>query len=323
VRADDRTPEEASRPFRFGFQSNSSDMAEVRRSARAAEEVGFDVFQVGDHVGSQLTPFVALAGAAAATSTIRVGTLVLNNDLRHPVVVAQEAATLDQMSGGRVELGLGAGHSFTEYPAIGLTFDPPAVRKARLAEAVEVLRGLLGGGELSYEGAHYRIAGARSLRPVQERLPLLVGVNGRAALEHAARHADVVALTMLGRTLEDGQHHEMHWEADRLDATMDVVRSAAGERWPRLELHALVQAVVVTDDRPATAQSLGANLATHPDDVLSTPFLCIGTHEEMARHLLDCRARWGINYFTVRDIDGFAPVMELIRRLEGGARRGS
>ncbi len=147
---------------------------------------------------------------------------------------------------------------------------------------------------------------------------MLVGVNGRSALAHAARHADVVALTMLGRTLEDGQHHEMRWEADRLDATMDFVRATAGDRWPELDLHALVQAVVVTDDRPAVSEELGVELATRPDDVLSTPFLCIGTHEEMARHLLDCRARWGINYFSVRDIEGFAPVIALVRRLDGG-----
>ncbi len=274
---------------------------------------------MSDHIGTQLTPFVALAAAAAATSTIRLGTLVLNNDLRHPVVLAQEAATLDHLSGGRVELGLGAGHSFTEYAAMGLSFDPPAERKARLAEAVEIIRALFEGGEVSYEGVHYRIAGARTLRPVQDRLPLLVGVNGRTALAQAARHADIVAPTMLGRTLDDGQHHEVRWEAERLDATMEFVRAAAGDRRPKLELHALVQAVVVTDERPRVAKELGAQLATRPDDVLSTPFICVGTHEEMARHLLDCRARWGINYFTVRDIEGFAPVMELVRRLDGDA----
>ncbi|HUE07301.1 MAG TPA: LLM class flavin-dependent oxidoreductase, partial [Acidimicrobiales bacterium] len=124
------------RPFRFGLQSISDDVVEVARTAREAEAAGFDIFQVGDHVGTPLSPFVTLAAAAAATSTIRIGTLVLNNDLRHPVAVAQEAATLDRVSAGRVELGLGAGHSFPEYAAIGLAFDPPAVRKARLAEAV-------------------------------------------------------------------------------------------------------------------------------------------------------------------------------------------
>jgi probable F420-dependent oxidoreductase len=306
-------------PFRFGFQSTADDVAAVARTAPEAEAAGFDVFQVGDHVGTQLSPFVALAAAAAATSTIRIGTLVLNNDLRHPVAVAQETATLDRVSDGRVELGLGAGHSFTEYAPMGLAFDPPAVRKARLAEAVEVLRPLLDGHTVDYRGSHYRVAGAQILRPVQPRLPLLVGVNGRAALTHAARHADTVGLTMLGRTLEDGQHHEMRWEAERLDTTIGLIRAAACDRLARLELHALVQAVVLTDARANVAEDLSKQLSTPSSDVMATPFLCLGTHEEMAHHLLACRARWGISYFTVRDIEAFAPVMALVRSLDGAA----
>jgi probable F420-dependent oxidoreductase len=235
------------------------------------------------------------------------------------VAVAQEAATLDRVSAGRVELGLGAGHSFPEYAAIGLAFDPPAVRKARLAEAVEILRPLLDGHQVDHTGTCYRVAHAQTLRPLQARLPILVGVNGRAALAHAARNADTVALTMLGRTLEDGQHHEMRWEAERLDATVDHIREAAGDRRPHLELHALVQAVIVTDARSRVAEDLSDELATAPSDVVATPFLCLGTHEEIAQHLLTCRARWGISYFTVRDIDAFAPVMALVRSLDGGA----
>lgn len=300
------------RAFRFGFQSSGSDVAEVIRSASAAESAGFDIFQVGDHVGTEPTPFVSLAAAAAATSTIRIGTLVLNNDLRHPVTVAQEVATLDHASGGRVELGLGAGHSFPEYAVLGLAFDPPVVRKARLAEAVEILRPLLGGHKVDHMGNHYQVADAETLRPIQASLPLLVGVNGRASLAHAARHADTVALTMLGRTLEDGHHHELRWEADRLDATIRHLREAAGDRWAQLELHALVQAVTVTDTRSRLAEDLSEELAIPKPDLLATPFLCFGTHEEMAHHLLACRARWGISYFTVRDIDAFAPVMALV-----------
>jgi probable F420-dependent oxidoreductase len=301
------------RPFRFGFQFTSAEAAEVASSARAAEAAGFDIFQMADHVGAQPTPLIALAAAAAATSTIGLGTLVLNNDLHHPVVLAQEVATLDQLSGGRVELGLGAGHSFTEYAAMGQAFDPPRVRKERLGEAVEIVRALLEGEAVRHEGAHYSVIDASILRPAQAHVPLLVGVNGRRALTHAARHADIVGLTMLGRTLEDGQHHEVRWEAARLDATVEWIRGAAGERAQDLELHALVQSVQVTDDRRAAAETLGAQIATRPDDVLATPFVCLGTHEEMARHLLACRERWGISYFSVRDIDGFAPVMELVR----------
>lgn len=311
------------RPFRFGFQASTTDAADLVGAARAAEAAGFDVFQVGDHVGTQLNPFVALAAAAAATSTIRVGTLVLNNDLRHPVAVAQEVATLDRMSNGRVELGLGAGHSFTEYGSIGLRFDPPSVRKARLAEAIEILGPLLAGEEVTYSGSHYRVARAQTLRPLQAHVPLLVGVNGRTALQHAAMYADTVALTMLGRTLEYGQHHEMHWEAERLDSTIDHIRKSSGDRWPQLELHALVQAVVDTESRSQIAEDLSRELATPPSDVMSTPFLCLGSSEEMAQHLLACRDRWGISYFTVRDIEKFTPVMARVRSLDGSARSDS
>ncbi len=170
-------------PFRFGFQATTTDAEELVRAARAAEAAGFDVFQVGDHVGSQLSPFVALATAAAATSTIRIGTLVLNNDLRHPVAVAQEAAMLDRVSDGRVELGLGAGHSFTEYAAMGLAFDPPAVRKARSGRGGRDPPAAARRKRRSTTpAATTRRVGAQTLRPVQTRLPLLVGVNGRAAL---------------------------------------------------------------------------------------------------------------------------------------------
>jgi probable F420-dependent oxidoreductase len=306
------------RPFRFGFQFTSADAGAVVRSARAAEAAGFDVFQVADHVGAQLSPLVTLATAGVATSTIGLGTLVLNNDLHHPVLLAQEVASLDQLTGGRVELGLGAGHSFTEYAAMGLAFDAPRVRKERLAEAVEIARALLDGEALRHEGAHYAVADPQTLRPAQAHVPLLVGVNGRAALAHAARHADTIGLTMLGRTKEDGQHHEVRWEADRLDATVDWIRGAVVGTTEGPELHALVQLVLVTDDRRAAAEDLVAEIDTRPADILSTPFVCLGTHEEMARHLLDCRERWGISYFSVRDVDAFAPVMALVRRLDEG-----
>ncbi len=304
---------ETRRRFRFGLQATGDDPLEVVRSARAAEDAGFDIFQVGDHVGREISALVTLTAAALGTTGVRLGTLVLNNDLHHPVTLAQELATLDRLSGGRVEVGLGAGHSFTEYAAMGATFDPPAVRKERLAEAVEIIAALLAGGPVTFDGRHYRVEEATTLAPAQRAIPLLVGVNGRAALAHAARHADIVAPTMLGRTLPDGQRHEPRWEPSRLDDTMDWIRRAAGERWPALEIHALVQAVVVTDDRLGAAEAMARRIGTPAPDILETPFVCLGTHEEMAAHLLACRERWGISYFTVRDVDAFAPVMPLVR----------
>jgi probable F420-dependent oxidoreductase len=254
---------------------------------------------------------------ADATHRIRVCPLVLNNDFHHPVQLAQELASIDHLTGGRLEVGLGAGHSFTEYAAIGLPFDPAPVRKARLAEAVEIVRQLLDGELVSFDGDHYRLHDVRTLRSHQGHVPILVGVNGRQALAHAARHADIVGLTMLGRTLEDGQHHEVRWSSERLDGTIAHIRQQAGERVARLELNVLVQAVVITDDRREAAQELATDIpGLTRDDALVTPFLALGNHDEIAQHLVMCRDRWGISYFSVRDIDAFAPVIERLRRLD-------
>ena len=307
------------RPFRFGLQSTATAPQGVVGAARAAQDAGFDMFQVGDHVGAEPSALVCLAAAAVATERIRLGTLVLNNDLRHPVQLAQEVATLDQLSGGRLEVGLGAGHSFTEYAAMGQPFDPPATRKERLAESVEIVRGLLdGGGPVSFHGVHYELDGAVTLAPQQEHVPLLVGVNGRTALAHAVRHADIVAPTMLGRTREDGQHHDVRWEASRLDSTIEWMRNEAGERWDSIELHALVQAVVITEDRAHATAEIAGRIGLDVADALSTPFLCVGTPGEIAQHLLACRERWGFSYYSVRDIDAFAPVVARLREVDRG-----
>jgi probable F420-dependent oxidoreductase len=251
---------------------------------------------------------------ADCTTTLRICPLVLNNDFHHPVHLAQELASLDHLSGGRLEVGIGAGHSFTEYEAIGQPFDPPSVRKARLAESVEIVRRLLDGEAVTYHGEHYRLDSVRTLRSRQGHVPLLVGVNGKRALAHAARHADIVGLTMLGRTLDDGQRHVVRWEPERLDATVNFIREQAGERWGHVELNVLVQAVVVTDDRRGTAEQVASRLpGLSVHDALSAPFLAIGTHDDIADHLEACRNRWGISYFSVRDLDGFAPVINRLR----------
>jgi probable F420-dependent oxidoreductase len=301
--------------FRFGLQSTARDVGGVRNDARNAELAGFDVFQVGDHLGAGVSPLASLAAAAAVTRRITLGTLVLNNDLRHPVVLAQELATLDRLSDGRVEAGIGAGHSFTEYAAAGIPFDPPAVRKQRLAESVEVLRSLLDGSTTTFRGRHYALEGATIIRPKQRHVPILVGVNGKAALARAVRHADIVAPTMLGRTLADGQSHETRWEAARLDDTVAWIRNAAAAAGRPAFLHALVQTVVVTEDREGTARDIATRYGMALSDVLATPFLCLGTHEEIASHLRACRQRWGIEYYTVRAIDEFEPVLARLQEV--------
>jgi probable F420-dependent oxidoreductase len=298
------------RPFRFGLQVRGASAADLRSQAEAAEAAGFDVISTADHVSEGWAPLPPLLAMADCTTRLRVCPLVLNNDFHHPVHLARELASLDQLTGGRVELGIGAGHAFTEYAAIGQRFDPPAVRKARLAEATEILRRLLAGEEVSFSGSHYQLEGVRTMAALQPRLPFLVAVNGKRALAHAAQHADTIGLFGLGRTLPDGQRHEVRWQTQRLDATIAYIRQTSQE----VELNALVQRVVVTPDRRAAATDLVSTIdGLTVEDALSTPFLALGTHAEIATHLQTCRQRWGITYFTVRDLEGFAPVIARLR----------
>src|SRR5918911_4326108 len=182
------------RAFRFGFQVRQAGADELRDLARRAEAAGFDVLHTWDHVVDGWAPLAPLLAAADCTTRLRICPLVLNNDFHHPVHLARELASIDQLSGGRLEVGIGAGHAFSEYAAIGQTFDPPAVRKARLGEAVEILRRLLDGQEVTFSGEHYQLDRVRTLRARQERVPILVAVNGRRALAHAGRHAGMLAM---------------------------------------------------------------------------------------------------------------------------------
>jgi probable F420-dependent oxidoreductase len=307
--------------FRFGYQLTTDDPNTVRDQARAAEAVGFDVLCSGDHLGKSFSALTVLAAAAGWPERIRLAPLVLNNDFHHPVRLAQDLASLDRISGGRVEVGIGAGHAFTEYAAAGIAFDPPAARKARLAEATEILRRLLDGEEVTQTGSYYRLLAASVLRPQQAHVPILVGVNGKAALAHAARHADSIGITMLGPTLPDGQRHVVRWDPTRLDDTVAWIRDQGGEHADRLELNAMVQAVVITDDRNAAAEDLATRVpGLDRSHALVTPFLAIGTEDEIARHLQDCRSRWGISYFVVRELERFAPIIERLRRSEDSGR---
>src|SRR5262249_56643189 len=185
------------RPFRFGVSAREAESAAAWiEQARRAEQLGYSSFLLADHLVSIPSPFTALAVASAATSQIRVGPFVLNNDLRHPVIVAREAATLDMLSGGRLELGLGAGHMRSEYEEAGIPYDPAGVRVQRLEESVTIVKALLAGEQVTFEGAHYRINGHRGWPPPTQRPrpPVLIGGNGRRLLSPAAREAVIVGL---------------------------------------------------------------------------------------------------------------------------------
>ena len=237
------------RPFRFSLQvPRAASRREWVDLARRAEDTGFDMLVTADHLGG-LAPLVPLAAAAEATERLRIGTMVLNNDFYNPSLLARDVATLDLLSEGRMELGLGAGHARPEYERAGLVFDPPARRVDRLEEAVGVLRRLFDGEPVTHHGEHYDLTAETLVpRPVQARLPLLVGGGGDRVLGIGARLADAVGFTGLGKTLEDGQHHEPAGFAPaRVDEQVAHVRAVAGERLESVELQVLVQAVVITE----------------------------------------------------------------------------
>ncbi len=299
--------------MRFGLQLRAEDLTTVAGEARRAEALGFDTVLVADHVGSDWSPLLTLAIAAGATTTIRLGTFVLNAGLHHPLMLARDVVTLDRLSGGRVELGLGAGHTPAEFAAAGVPFAPARERKARLAEFVEIVRAVLDGGSVDFSGAHFSLTAASTGRStVQERLPILVGGSGPALLAHAAGHADIVGFTGLGRTLPDGHRHAARFQPEVLDDQVALVRQAAGER--EVELNVLVQVVDVTTDRRAAAAAIVERVEDLTlEDALATPFLALGTHDEIAEQLRAAGARWAISYFVVREAEAFAPVIARLR----------
>lgn len=301
-------------PFRFGYQLSADDEKAPIAVARRAEELGFDVVLVSDHVGPGLSPLVALGAIAQATERIRLGTFVLNNDMRNPVQLAWEASTLDRLSKGRFELGLGAGHTPQEYAATGIRLDEPRLRKPRLMESVEVIRRLIDGEVVTYHGEHVHLDEARIDPSYTERLPILVGGNGTALLGHAGRHADIVGLQGLGRTQPDGQRHSVKWDPSWLTQQIDQVRAGAGDRFGDLELNTLVQVTQITDDRTGALRQICKRIdgltVEHASEI---PYLLIGTVDEIIEKLLACRARWGISYFVVRELESFAPIVVALR----------
>lgn len=303
------------RPFRFALQLKNAESAEQWRNAgRRAEELGYDVVSMPDHFEEQLAPIPALAAIASGTSKLRLSMFVLANDFRSPVLLAKEVATLDLLSGGRVELGLGAGWNRLEYEQAGFHFDEASVRIDRLAEAVQVLKALFAGKTVHHKGVHYLIGGLKLYPvPVNGRsVPLVLGGGGHKMLALAAREADIVGITtnnqartaaglMGARSTFATVREQIRWVSEQ-----------AGNRFDELELNVRIIHGIVTDEREAAANSLQASAGLNGSDILRSPFVLIGTTKQIADHLQRLREQLGINYFTVsQDLEeDFAPVVE-------------
>lgn len=290
------------RRFRFGAQlSFARSGEEWATKARRLEELGYSTLCVPDHFDDQLAPMPALAAAAGATTTLRVGTLVLDNDYRHPLLVAKEAASVDLLSGGRLELGMGAGWLDSDYRQSGITCDPPGVRIDRLEEALAVVKGLLAGGKFSFTGKHYTVTGHPGTPvPVQRpRPPLLVGGGGRRILSLAGREADIVSVNFDLRSGSIGPHLGATATAEATAEKARWVREAAGDRFDDVELSFTAYLTMVTDDREAVAAGLGSGFGLDTDQVLAMPNFAIGTVVQIADELERRRDELGFSYVVV------------------------
>ena len=304
-----------SHPFRFGVTVPivAAGAAWAER-ARLIERLGYATLHVPDHFREQLAPVPALTAAALATTRLRVGALVFCNDFRHPVVLAKEAATLDVLSGGRFELGLGAGWLRAEYEQAGIPFEAPGTRVDRLVESIGIVKGLLGGEPVTFKGRHYTITGLEGRpRPAQQpHPPLVIGGGGRRMLTLAAREASIVSLVPGARRDGGGLDRADFGEAATRQKVA-WVREAAGDRLASLELHTLIQAVIVTEDRATAADQLAARFSGLSRDViLESPYVLAGTVDEICAMLRRRRDEYGISYVTVfdRDAEAFGPVVE-------------
>ena len=302
----------ADRRFRFAVvNERTTERARWFDHVRRVEQCGVDILLVRDHLavepfGPQLAPLPLLAAVATATTRLRLGTMVLDNDYRHPALVAHEAATVDWLSGGRFELGLGAGWLQREYQQMGIPFEAPRRRIARLDEAATVIARLLAGDTVSFRGSHYTIDGlALPTRPVQRpRPPLMLGGGGPRMLALAARHADIVGI--LPAPIRRGQDSDEPGDRSpaSLEAQLAVLRDAAGARFDALQL-SLFATFVVTDQRRRDTERLIERRGwqgTTCEQVWAMPSVFIGSAAGIWEDLQARRSRFGLSYYVSSDL---------------------
>jgi len=305
----------ARKPFSFGLIGKAQSREEWIEQAQKAEELGYTSFLASDHLYWEFSPIAALQAAASATTTLRIGSNVFSNDFWHPVPLAREAATLDVMSGGRFELGIGAGYFAGEYAQAGIPFATAQERIARLEEAVQVITGLFREEPLTFSGHYYTIQGLSLPQPLQRpRPPLYMGGGGKLMLSAAARHADIVGI--VPRALPNGFDLE---GSDQIGTAQKVawVREAAGSRFEELELSLPILTVVLTEkDRLESVRPFAALSGVSAETLLTTIHNLVGSEDQICEQLLEMRERYSISYLTttITNAEQMAPI---VTRLAG------
>ena len=306
------------RPFRFGVQVNSEpDAKSWAGLARSAEANGFDVLTMPDHFTPQLAPMPALMAAADATTTLRVGALVFDNDYKHPLVLAKELATMDVLSGGRVEIGLGAGWMISDYEQAGMPYDSPKVRIDRFVEGLAVIKGCMGPGRFSFEGDHYVIKDHDGFpKPVQSPLPpVLIGGGGKRVLSIAAREADIVGINGTLTAGVIGEDAVSTMTSAAVDEKVAIVAQAGAHRLHEIEMNIRTFFVKVTDDRRGFVDGVAGMFKIPPALIDDSPFGLIGSVDAIKEQILAAREKWGFSYFIVgaENIEEMAPVVAALR----------
>lgn len=305
-------------PFRFSISIGQLPFGDLVSTAQRAEELGFHSITVPDHLDDQPAPLIALTAVAAATSTIRVLPLVLANDYRHPVVLAKELATLDALSGGRLEAGLGAGWMTSDYELSGISHDSPGTRIARLRESVDVIKALLAGEEVSHDGEHYSVHGSSGTpAPVQPGgVPIMLAGGKEKMLTLAGEKADIIGINpgLTAGVIDERAGRDATLE--RTDQKLAWVRAAAGERFDSLIIQTRIHLAMVTDDREAVAAEMAPLLGISAEEALASPHALVGTTDQIIDEVQQWRERWGFSYISIdaAAMEDFAPVVEALSR---------
>lgn len=285
-----------------------------KEKARQAEALGYSTLYLPDHFTDQLGPVAALMSAADATTRLRVGSLVFDNDYRHPVVLAKEAATIDLLSDGRFDLGLGAGWMASDYEQAGIPYDSAGTRISRMEEGLKIIKGLFTGEPFTFAGEHYQVAAIEgSPLPIQKpHPPILLGGGGRRMLSLAAREADIVNVNFDLREGHINRNLVRTGLAEATDEKLRWIKDAAGDRLDRIELSVTIFLANITDDRQSVATVMAAGVGAEAKDILAMPHFLIGTVDEVVDDLKDRRERYGISYVIVpgEAAEAFAPVVE-------------
>ena len=303
------------RPFRFGVQTGPfDDPAGLRGFAAKIEDLGYAELFSSDHINggglNNIDPFLPLLVAAEATSTLRFGPLVLNNEFHNPVLLARTAASFDLLTDGRLLLGMGTGYARSEHEAAGIPLRSPGPRVTRFAESLDAIRSLLDTGSATARGDHVTVdIDDLGVRPAQDHVPILVGGHGPRVVAIAGRKADIFQFTGLTHEPGSGNPTAGGFTRDAVTKRHDWLKSAAGQRFAELELSALVQSTHLGSGAGDRRSELAARLDADESVVDETPFLLVGSTEQVIDKLHGLRDTFGIHHFVIRDPDGFAPVV--------------